>query len=142
MAKSNAFKNDLLKLVFNAVAIANIADNAAVSPLASLYLSLHTSDPGGDGDQSTNEIAYGGYTRIPVIRDGTGWVVVGNSVSPANTVVFPEGTGGAGTATHVGVGTASSGTGKLIYIGAINPNIICGNGITPRITTDSTITED
>ena len=142
MPKSNAFSNDMLKLVFNGVAIANLADNAAVSPLASLYLSFHNEDPGKDGDQTTNEISYPEYTRIPVIRDGTGWVVTVNSVSPANTVAFPEGTGGWGTAKYAAVGTAASGPGKIIYYGALSPNIIYGNGITPRITTDTVITED
>jgi hypothetical protein len=32
-AKGNTFENDILKLIFNATAIANIADNAAASPL-------------------------------------------------------------------------------------------------------------
>jgi hypothetical protein len=49
MSKSNAFENDLLKLIFNATAIANLADNAASSPLTNLYVSLHTADPGEAG---------------------------------------------------------------------------------------------
>ena len=44
MPKSSTFDNDLLKLIFNATAIANIADNAGSSPLTNLYLSLHTAD--------------------------------------------------------------------------------------------------
>ena len=47
---SNAFANDLLKLIFNATPIANLADNAASSPLSSLYMALHTSDPGPGGN--------------------------------------------------------------------------------------------
>ncbi len=46
MSKGNTFENDLLKLIFNATAIANIADNAGSSPLTNLYVSLHTADPG------------------------------------------------------------------------------------------------
>jgi len=38
MSKSNAFENSLLKLIFNATAIANLADNAATSPLTNLYV--------------------------------------------------------------------------------------------------------
>src|SRR5262245_35265390 len=53
--KANTFDNDLLKLIFNATPIANIADNAATSPLTNLYLSLHTADPGAGGNQTTNE---------------------------------------------------------------------------------------
>lgn len=38
--KTDVFENDLLKLIFNGTAIANLADNAA--PLNNLYLTLHT----------------------------------------------------------------------------------------------------
>ena len=38
-AKGSTFSNDLLKLIFNATAIANIADNAASGPLTNLYVS-------------------------------------------------------------------------------------------------------
>lgn len=142
MSKSNVFENDILKLIFNATAIANIADDAGTSPLTDLYVSLHTADPGETGDQTSNEIAYTSYARVAVARSGVGWTVTDNSVSPAANITFPTGTGGSGTATHVGIGTASSGAGKLLYKGALTPNIVCGNGITPQITTASTITED
>jgi hypothetical protein len=143
MSKGNTFENDLLKLIFQAAAIANIADNAASSPLTNLYVSLHTADPGEAGDQTTNEIAYTGYARVAVARTAGGWTVTGNSVSPAANIDFGEMTGGAGgTATHAAVGTASSGAGKLLYSGALSPNIAVAAGVTPRIKTTSTITED
>lgn len=143
MSKSNAFENDLLKLIFNGVAIANLADNAASAPLTHLYLSLHTGDPGEAGDQTTNEISYTGYSRKSIIRDGTGWVVTGNSVSPAANVEFGEMTGGAGgVATHAAIGVLASGAGKILYRGALTPNINVALGITPRIRTTSTITEE
>ena len=66
--KGSTFDNDLLKLIFNATPIATIADNAASTPLTSLYLSLHTADPGAGGSQTTSEAAYGGYARQPVAR--------------------------------------------------------------------------
>ena len=142
MSKANTFENDLLKLIFQATAIANIADNAAGSPLTNLEVSLHTADPGEAGDQTTNEIAYTSYARVAVARTSGGWTVTANSVSPAANIDFPAGTGGSGTATHFGVGTAHTGTGKLLYSGTITPNIVCGNGVTPRLTTASAITED
>lgn len=142
MSKTNTFENDILKLIFNATAIADLAENDSSSPATDLYLSLHTADPGEAGDQTTNEIAYTSYARVAVVRTNVGWTVTNNSVSPAANVDFPTGSGGSGTATHVGVGTASSGAGKLLYKGALTPNIVTGNGITPRLTTASTITED
>jgi hypothetical protein len=142
MSKGNTFENDLLKLIFNATAIANIADNAATSPLTNLQVSLHTADPGEAGDQTTSEVTYTSYARVAVARTSGGWTVTGASVSPAANIDFPAGTGGSGTATHFGVGTASSGAGKLLYSGTVTPNIVCGNGVTPRLTTASTVTED
>ena len=142
MSKGDTFENDWLKLIFNAVAIANIADNAAASPLTELFVSLHTADPGEAGDQTTSEIAYTSYARVAVARTAGGFTVTANSVSPAANVDFPAGTGGSGTATHFGIGTLTSGAGKLLYSGTVTPNIVCGDGVTPRLTTASTVTED
>jgi hypothetical protein len=142
MSKGNTFENDLLKLIFNATAIANIADNAAASPLTNLYVSLHTADPGEAGDQTTNECAYTSYARVAVARSGSGWTVTNNSVSPAAEISFPTATGGTETATHFGVGTASSGAGKLLYSGTVSPNISISSGVTPKLTTSTTVTED
>ena len=68
MSKGNTFENDLLGLIFNGTAIANLADDAATSPLTELYVSLHTADPGEAGDQTTNECAYTSYARVAVAR--------------------------------------------------------------------------
>ena len=142
MSKGDTFENDWLRLIFNATAIANIADNAATGPLTNLYVSLHTADPGEAGNQTTSEATYTGYARVAVARTTGGFTVTTNSVSPVATISFPAGTGGSGTVTHFAVGTASSGAGKLLYSGTVTPNIVTGNGVTPQLTTASTITED
>jgi hypothetical protein len=142
MSKSNAFENSLLKLIFNATAIANLADNAASSPLTSLYVSLHTADPGEAGDQSTSEATYTSYARVAVLRTSGGWTVTNNSVSPVANIDFANCTGGTNTITYFGVGTASSGAGVLYYSGTVSPSISVSSGVTPRLTTASTITED
>jgi hypothetical protein len=142
MSKGNTWENDFLKLTFNATAIANIADNAATSPLTNLYVSLHTADPGEAGTQTTSECAYTSYARVAVARTSGGWTVTNNSVSPAADISFPAATGGSETATYWAVGTASSSTGKLLYSGAISPTIVISSGVTPKLTTASTITED
>jgi hypothetical protein len=142
MSKSNAFENSLLKLIFNATAIANLADNAASSPLTSLYVSLHTADPGEAGDQSTSEATYTGYARVAVLRTSGGWTVTNNSVSPVANIDFANCTAGTNTITYFGVGTASSGAGVLYYSGTVTPSISVSSGVTPRLTTASTITED
>jgi hypothetical protein len=142
MSKGNTFENDLLKLIFNATAIANMADNAGSSPLTNLYVSLHTGDPGEAGSQTTNEATYTGYARVAVARTSGGWTVTNNSVSPAAAIEFPACTAGSNTVTHFAVGTAVSGAGKLLYSGTVTPNIAVANGVTPRLTTSSAITED
>ena len=145
MSKSNSLENSLLEHILNNANIANVGDATGLrgsSTAGSLYVSLHTSDPGEAGDQTTNEIAYTSYARVAIARSGSAWTVTGNSASPAASIDFPAGTGGSGTATHFGVGTASSGAGVLLYSGTISPNIVCGNGVTPRLTTATAITED
>jgi hypothetical protein len=141
MAKGLTFDNDLLKLIFNATAIANMADNAATSPLTNLYISLHTADPTSSGNQSSSEATYTGYARVAVARTTGGFTVSSNSVVPAAAVTFPAGTAGSGTVTNWCIGTASSGTGKILYTGTVTPNIVTGNGITPILTVASSVTE-
>lgn len=142
MSKGNTFENDLLKLIFNATAIANLADNAATAPLTNLQASLHTADPGEAGDQTTSEATYTSYARVAVARTTGGWTVTTNSVSPVANIDFPAATGGSNTITHAAVGTAATGTGKILYSGTVTPNIAVSSGVTPRLTTSSTITED
>lgn len=142
MSKGNTFENDLVKLIFAGTAIANIADNAASSPLTNLYLALHTADPGEGGSQTTSECAYTSYARVAVARNSGGFTVSNNTATLTSNVDFPPATGGSETATYFSVGTASSGTGKILYSGAISPTIAISTGVTPRLTTGTTITED
>jgi hypothetical protein len=142
MSKGNTFENDLLKLIFNGTAIANLADNAATAPLTNLYVSLHTADPGEAGLQNASECAYAGYTRVAVARTAGGWTVVNNSVAPVADITFPAATGGAETATHFAVGVAASGATKVLYKGAITPTVAISNGVQPKLTTATAITED
>jgi hypothetical protein len=142
MGKGNTFSNDLLKLIFNATAIANIADNAASSPLTTISVGLHTADPGAAGSETTSEAAYTSYARASVARTTGGWTASSaQSTSPVANIDFIAATGGSETETYFHVGTAASGTGKILYSGTVTPNIVVSNGVTPRLTTASTITE-
>lgn len=139
--KSDAFENDLLRLIFNGTAVANIADNAATGPLTTLTVALHTADPGEAGNQSTNEATYTGYARQSVARTTAGWVVTANSVSPAANISFPVATAGTNTITHFSV-AVGSGASKILYSGTVSPSINVTTGVQPVLTTASTITED
>ena len=145
MSKSNTHENDYLKLIFNNVTMTLVGDAAGILASAaagSLYFSLHTADPGEAGDQTTNEAAYTSYARVAVARTTGGFTVSTNTVALVANVSFPAGTGGTGTATNWGLGTSSSGAGKLLYKGAISPSIVCGNGVTPQLTAGTVVTED
>lgn len=145
MSKSDTFEADFLKLIFNATAIANIADNAASSPLTNLFVALHTADPGETGVQNTSECTYTSYARVSIARTSGGWTVSGTAptqVSPVATISFPACTGGSQTATFWSVGVAVSGATKILYSGAISPTIAISSGVTPQLTTASTVTED
>ena len=146
MSKADAYEADLLKLLLNATPIANVADNAATAPLTNLYVALHTADPTDAGNQSTSEIGYTGYARVAVLRTAGGWTISGTSptvASPVAAITFGAMTAGVGgTASFFSVGSLASGTGKIFYSGTITPNIVVANGVTPVLTTASTIAED
>ena len=145
MSKSDVFENDLLQLIFKNVDIATIGDAGGLrgSVVAgSLYISLHTADPGDPGTAITSETAYTGYARKAVAR-GAGWTVTGNSVSPAADQDFGECSASPGAAIAFwGVVATSSGAGKLLYKGALTPSITMAVGTIPRVKATSTITED
>lgn len=143
MSKSNSLESSILALIFNATAIANIADNAGSSPATNLYVSLHTADPGEAGAQNTNEATYTDYARVAVARNSGGWTVSGNSVENAAAIVFPEASGGTNTITHVGIGLGSSGAGTLLYSGALTASLAVSTGIEPQFAAgDMVLTED
>ena len=132
--------------LFNNTTIAGVGDATGLvgsSSAGNFWLSLHTADPGEAGNQSTSECTYTGYGRVSVARSGAGWTVSGGVASPAATVSFPaETTNGtvSETAQFFGVGSTSAGTGKLLFKGAISPTISISAGVTPQLTTATTVT--
>lgn len=142
MSMSDATENALLLLIFNATAWANYADNAASTPQTNISIAGHTADPGEAGTQSTSEIAYTSYARVNVARTSGGWTVAANSVSPAATIAFPAGTGGSGTMSYFSAGKTGGGATPILFSGTVTPNITCGNGVTPQLTSASSISLD
>lgn len=141
--KGNTFENDILKLIFQAVAIADLAENDTTSPLTNLFVSLHTADPGETGDQTTSEATYTGYGRVTVARTSGGWAVTNNVADNVAAVTFGQCTAGSNTITHVGIGTLTSGAGKLLYFGALSASLVVSAGITPQFAAGALdVTED
>jgi hypothetical protein len=129
---SNAAETEILELIFNAGAWADIAENDTSSPAANLYVSLHTADPGEAGAQNTSETAYTNYARVAVARNSGGWTVAGNAVTNAGAVAFPQcGATPGASLTHFGIGTSSSGAGQLIASGALAAPLAISTGVTP-----------
>lgn len=142
MSFSDTAETAIMALIFNATAWANYADNAAASPQTQIAVGLHTADPGDAGTMSTSEVAYTSYARVAVNRDSGGWTVTGGSVSPAANIDFAAGTGGSGVVTNASTGKTGGGAAAILLKGSVTPNITTGNGITPRLTTATTLTLD
>ncbi len=143
MSISDTTETAILSLIFNATAWGNYADNASSSPQTTIAVALHTADPGDAGTMSTSEIAYTSYLRLAgPARSSGGWTVTGGSVSPVANIDFAAGTGGSGTATYFSTGKTGGGAAPILWSGTVTPNISTGNGITPRLTTASTLTLD
>lgn len=148
MSKGNAFETDLLEHLFNNTAIAGVGDATglpATSTAGSLYVSLHSADPGEAGTQSTSEVSYTSYARAAVARSTAAWLVntTNGTVSPVANIDFPTSTGAAATAHFFAVGVTSTGAGMILYSGTVSPAIaITGAGVLPRLTTATVISED
>ena len=134
MSATNAFETALLEHYFQNAAIANVGDAAGLPAsvgAGSVYISLHTADPGEAGDQTTSEATYTGYARKAVARSGAGWAVTGNTADNAAAVTFASCTGGTNTITHFGIGSAATGVGNLRFYGALTSSLAVSSGITP-----------
>jgi hypothetical protein len=137
MSMSNAFETESLDLIFNNAAIANIGDAGGLQPSAtagSLYVSLHSADPGEAGNQGTNEVAYTDYARVGVVRSAGGWTVSGNTASNTALIQFPQCGASGATATYVGIGVSGTAadSGVLLYSGQLGSSLTIANLITPQ----------
>ena len=131
MAFSTVFRSSIASLIFTATAIANIADNAATSPITNIHISLHTADP-TTGNQTTSETNYTSYARQPVARTTSGYTDTAGVVTNDAAITFPTATGGSSTVSHVGNGTLVSGTGVMIVAGALTSSLAVSTGIQPQ----------
>lgn len=132
MSKGNQTENDILQFVFNNVAMPSYG--------SSLYVHLHTADPGEGGTGATNEADYTGYAAVAVSRDASGFTVTGNQAVNTAEVTFPQCTGGSNAITHASVTTAG---GQILYSGALTAPLNVSNLITPRFPAGTLVmTED
>ena len=124
MSKSDNLENDVLLKIFQAT---EFSWNAG----GSLYVSLHTADPGEAGAQNTSESAYTNYARQPVARTSGGWDVTTNNAQNHSAVTFPTCGATGSTVTYFGIGTDVSGAGRLLYSCALSSPLAISQNITP-----------
>jgi hypothetical protein len=135
MSKGNTTENDVLKYIFNSTAMPNYG--------TSLYLSLHTGDPGEAGDQTSSETTYTGYNRKAVSRDAGGFLTAVAGLTQNQALIqFDQCSGNPQTITHIAVGTALSGAGQILYSGILNAPLAVANLIQPQIPANALIIQE
>jgi hypothetical protein len=132
--KGNTNAAGLLQAIYQAAFtdLSTLLANAG-SPLTVLYVSLHTGVLSASSAQNTSEAAYTGYARVSVARTTGGWTLTNETITNAAAINFPACTGGSETETYVGIGTAASGAGTLLWWGSLTNSLAVSNGITPSI---------
>jgi hypothetical protein len=108
----NTFRQAINALIFkNTTFTAN--------PAGVIYVSLHTGDPGPDG-QTANEVSGGSYARK--VTAATDWTTPTTAdpsvVSNANAITFVTATGSWGTITHFGLWNALATATAAAFIGS------------------------
>ena len=117
MSLVNGHETNLLNLIFSNTDWANIGDAAglqASTAPGSLWISLHTSDPGEAGSDAA-EVSGNGYARQSIARSGAGWTVSGSNASNAAAITFPTATGSWGTVSHVGIHYDNAASSMVFY---------------------------
>lgn len=133
MAKSTAFSNYLLGLIFQGGGIPGLAQDAA-APLTSLYLSLHTSALGVGDAQDAHETTYSGYIRKAVARTPDGFTLASNRVTLPTVQAFGECmVASPQILTHWAIGVAASGATMVLWSGPLNDTLEMVLGATPRL---------
>lgn len=124
MSMSNTTENDILKMMLE-------GDDPAWRAGATLYIALHTADPGEAGSAVTSEATYTSYARVAVTK-ATAWTDGGSIFSNAALVQFPQCTGSTNAITHFSVVTTASGAGQILVSGALSATLNVASGIQPQ----------
>lgn len=139
-SKTTQSANDVLNYVLR---------NAAPSwdGATTLYMSLHVGAVGLGGDQTSNEVSYTGYARIPLLRNNsTGEFSVSTVASSSNQNLLQFGNATAGsfpiTATHAAIGENASSTGTVIATGALASPLVINLNINPQFPIGSAVVQE
>lgn len=133
----NTAESDLLKLLFQNTAWANLGSVAGLQPSSSagsFFIGLATAALSGSSTQTSSEAAYTSYARVAIARSSGGWTITGSSPTIAENAAactFPACTGGSETEQAAVIGRDSAGAGEVIFWGALAANLVVSSGITP-----------
>jgi hypothetical protein len=143
MPKSTTLCNQIIGLLYNATGIANIADNAASSPITNIHVSLHTASLTPASLQNTSEATFTNYARVAVPRTTGGWSAPsGGATSNASAVDYPVSGITGNSITSAATGRDASGAGQVFHYGDLNAPIAISNAIQARFPVAAmTITE-
>ena len=131
MPKSTNTCNNFLALLYNATPWANIADNAASSPITNIYVALSTVTGAVGDTMSTNEATYTNYARQTVARTTGGWSAPSSrATSNAAQITFPQCGASGNTITSAKAGKAV-GASDVFHYGDLNAPITVSNLIQP-----------
>lgn len=131
MPKSTTTCNNILALIYNATAWANIADNAASSPITTISVALATATGAVGDTMATNEATYTNYVRVTVARTTGGWTApASRATSNAAQITFAQcgASGNTITSAKTGVGAGAS---AVLHYGDLNASIAVSNLIQP-----------
>lgn len=97
---------------------------AYTSPGTSIYVALHTANPGEDG--SGAEVSGTGYARVQV----SAWEApASRATENTNAINFPQAGGNWGTVTHVGIWDDDT-AGNLLFYGELSASKVVTTGVT------------
>ncbi len=142
MPKSTAASNNILNLMYRAVAWANVADNAASSPITVVQLAFATASYTISSTLATAEATYTNYVRPTVPRTTGGWdAASGGAIANTNPVEGTQCGVTGNTLTSAATGKGA-GAGEVWHYGDLNAPIADSNQIQPRFPAGAiTITE-
>lgn len=108
MSKSNYLENEILD---------HVLGGGDYTRPATVYVSLHSADPGETG---ASELTGNGYGRVAVTNNATNWPAASGGVkSNGVAITFAAATGSDwAAATHFGIHDAST-AGNPLYLGAL-----------------------
>lgn len=143
MPKGTATCNNFLKLLYNATAWADIAQDDGTSPATDISVALATASYTGASTLASNEATYTNYARQDVSRDTGGWTAAsGGATENVAAVEYPQCGASGNTITSAATGKPGGGAAEIFHYGDLNASIAVSNQIQPRFAAGAiTITE-